>query len=182
MDWVMPWRRQISATDSWPLSPSRTTSSFALAVQRRRFSEGCCFSLISSHSRDGVFDERAHSPLRHCQPLLGVSIRPVYDSTYEGLKRTGLGLAGTNPGLRLYPREPVILSSRKQELLSGAPIIFFAGIIKDRTNQTLYQPAPLLQATPPSSVAAPIPGTWQDRKSTRLNSSHVKISYAVFCL
>src|SRR5690606_41482826 len=24
--------------------------------------------------------------------------------------------------------------------------------------------------------------TWQDRKSTRLNSSHVKISYAVFCL
>src|SRR5690606_35196100 len=74
MDWVMPWRRQISATDSWPLSPSRTTSSFALAVQRRRFSEGCCFSLISSHSRDGVFDERAHSPLRHSQPSVGVSI------------------------------------------------------------------------------------------------------------
>src|SRR5207249_11384651 len=24
--------------------------------------------------------------------------------------------------------------------------------------------------------------TWQDRKSTRLNSSHVSISYAVFCL
>src|SRR5437660_8348150 len=24
--------------------------------------------------------------------------------------------------------------------------------------------------------------TWQDRKSTRLNSSHVAISYAVFCL
>src|SRR5690606_42015358 len=26
------------------------------------------------------------------------------------------------------------------------------------------------------------PGAFQDRKSTRLNSSHVKISYAVFCL
>src|SRR5207302_11440157 len=25
-------------------------------------------------------------------------------------------------------------------------------------------------------------GSWEDRKSTRLNSSHVKISYAVFCL
>src|SRR3712207_8429092 len=24
--------------------------------------------------------------------------------------------------------------------------------------------------------------TWEDRKSTRLNSSHVNISYAVFCL
>src|SRR5207302_7080561 len=28
----------------------------------------------------------------------------------------------------------------------------------------------------------PIAGRPQDRKSTRLNSSHVKISYAVFCL
>src|SRR5690606_41044169 len=27
-----------------------------------------------------------------------------------------------------------------------------------------------------------IPNTAEDRKSTRLNSSHVKISYAVFCL
>src|SRR3712207_8978393 len=25
-------------------------------------------------------------------------------------------------------------------------------------------------------------GTWRDRKSTRLNSSHANISYAVFCL
>src|SRR5690606_41960082 len=28
----------------------------------------------------------------------------------------------------------------------------------------------------------PVPGRDRDRKSTRLNSSHVKISYAVFCL
>src|SRR5699024_11340166 len=27
-----------------------------------------------------------------------------------------------------------------------------------------------------------VPGTVQDRKNTRLNSSHVSISYAVFCL
>src|SRR5207249_11389385 len=27
-----------------------------------------------------------------------------------------------------------------------------------------------------------LPGGWEDRKSTRLNSSHVSISYAVFCL
>src|SRR5690349_22200774 len=30
-------------------------------------------------------------------------------------------------------------------------------------------------------VAVP-PGLFEDRKSTRLNSSHVEISYAVFCL
>src|SRR5260221_3414161 len=29
---------------------------------------------------------------------------------------------------------------------------------------------------------ATIPETWADRKSTRLNSSHTVISYAVFCL
>src|SRR3989442_2655933 len=33
-----------------------------------------------------------------------------------------------------------------------------------------------------SAIARPRPGTARDRKSTRLNSSHVRISYAVFCL
>src|SRR5690606_41307453 len=34
-----------------------------------------------------------------------------------------------------------------------------------------------------ASVSAVVPGRMpSDRKSTRLNSSHVKISYAVFCL
>src|SRR5690554_5457792 len=28
----------------------------------------------------------------------------------------------------------------------------------------------------------PVKAAWDDRKSTRLNSSHVRISYAVFCL
>src|SRR5699024_11657889 len=32
------------------------------------------------------------------------------------------------------------------------------------------------------SSAQPRRDQWQDRKSTRLNSSHVSISYAVFCL
>src|SRR5207302_9320950 len=36
----------------------------------------------------------------------------------------------------------------------------------------------------PTTVPRWVAGTWsgRDRKSTRLNSSHVKISYAVFCL
>src|SRR5690606_41535195 len=34
----------------------------------------------------------------------------------------------------------------------------------------------------PIRYAVTIPEGWTDRKSTRLNSSHVKISYAVFCL
>src|SRR5690606_40818910 len=45
-------------------------------------------------------------------------------------------------------------------------------------------PAPAVPATP-STTAQAMPTTFPastDRKSTRLNSSHVKISYAVFCL
>src|SRR5437868_12684124 len=38
-------------------------------------------------------------------------------------------------------------------------------------------------AARPAAVAdAPVPSGRGDRKSTRLNSSHVSISYAVFCL
>src|SRR5690606_41871198 len=33
-----------------------------------------------------------------------------------------------------------------------------------------------------SAIATSAGGRFKDRKSTRLNSSHVKISYAVFCL
>src|SRR5690606_41581128 len=35
---------------------------------------------------------------------------------------------------------------------------------------------------PPGWTARIVAGLFIDRKSTRLNSSHVKISYAVFCL
>src|ERR1035438_3481185 len=34
----------------------------------------------------------------------------------------------------------------------------------------------------PSGVMKPSVPIWEDRKSTRLNSSHLGISYAVFCL
>src|SRR5947207_8385958 len=36
--------------------------------------------------------------------------------------------------------------------------------------------------SPPPQPPAPLPVSPQDRKSTRLNSSHTVISYAVFCL
>src|SRR5207302_9452485 len=61
-------------------------------------------------------------------------------------------------------------------LLAGVPALLFttaaygrAGAAKLHTNKT----APFV-----NKVGAPA----KDRKSTRLNSSHVKISYAVFCL
>src|SRR2546430_12420910 len=48
---------------------------------------------------------------------------------------------------------------------------------------TLFRSWPVVAATP-LRYAAPLPRLvgWRDRKSTRLNSSHSQISYAVFCL
>src|SRR6266571_1441388 len=41
---------------------------------------------------------------------------------------------------------------------------------------------PSAHRAPPRACAAPRRGRTRDRKSTRLNSSHMSISYAVFCL
>src|SRR5690606_40623378 len=52
-------------------------------------------------------------------------------------------------------------------------------------DRRLHLVEPVLQAPPHrgGAVVEPLPeDLLQDRKSTRLNSSHVKISYAVFCL
>src|SRR5688500_5009220 len=42
-------------------------------------------------------------------------------------------------------------------------------------------PRPLVATAEPAGGLV-VDGTWEDRKSTRLNSSHLVISYAVFCL
>src|SRR6266513_1591088 len=42
--------------------------------------------------------------------------------------------------------------------------------------------ASLIRCSPSVASAHACPGAGRDRKSTRLNSSHVSISYAVFCL
>src|SRR5690606_41186722 len=46
---------------------------------------------------------------------------------------------------------------------------------KNRSSWSLTRPEPLMPEGPRRRIG-------RDRKSTRLNSSHVKISYAVFCL
>src|SRR5690606_40456241 len=56
-------------------------------------------------------------------------------------------------------------------------------------NRMIAEKATLYQVSRPSLSVISLPNTGErprnstaDRKSTRLNSSHVKISYAVFCL
>src|SRR5439155_22757025 len=63
---------------------------------------------------------------------------------------------------------------------SASPIVLNGGTIKDGLARDAG-----LTFTPPSTIAVLVDTTApsvSDRKSTRLNSSHVAISYAVFCL
>src|SRR5690606_41791603 len=60
------------------------------------------------------------------------------------------------------------------ELAGGEPVVRVQAAVQ----------VPLITELPPAVVAFVVVGNavLRDRKSTRLNSSHVKISYAVFCL
>src|SRR6266511_3370512 len=49
-------------------------------------------------------------------------------------------------------------------------------------NEDLLQHLPLHRLLDDRHVSEPVVDAFEDRKSTRLNSSHVKSSYAVFCL
>src|SRR6266478_7473455 len=64
---------------------------------------------------------------------------------------------------------------------------FFFLMIRRPPRSTLFPYTTLFRSlhapVTSGSIHDPLPiGTWKDRKSTRLNSSHSQISYAVFCL
>src|SRR5215475_15528650 len=74
------------------------------------------------------------------------------------------------------------------ELILHLFLFFFFLMIRRPPRSTLFPYTTLFRSRPGSCPAAGSPSAGKtsahrrDRKSTRLNSSHVKISYAVFCL
>src|SRR2546427_7389851 len=68
--------------------------------------------------------------------------------------------------LSLHDALPILPAHRPQRPRSAQPRVL----------------RPLDLAPDPVAVLAQGPGSGADRKSTRLNSSHSQISYAVFCL
>src|SRR6266436_7997450 len=66
-------------------------------------------------------------------------------------------------------------------------LFFFFLMIRRPPRSTLFPYTTLFRSWPPPSFRSPrkgwpLPRVGPDRKSTRLNSSHGYISYAVFCL
>src|SRR3712207_8371731 len=66
---------------------------------------------------------------------------------------------------------------------NGAKIAY-VGVRSGSTNRNIYVMSASGGGQGPinTNAAHDISPNWQDRKSTRLNSSHANISYAVFCL
>src|SRR3712207_9199204 len=79
--------------------------------------------------------------------------------------------------LSLHDALPILIYAQLSQVLNPPTAAFDTGGRKGYVaNTRLRRPERDNQpATPPGTVA-------QDRKSTRLNSSHANISYAVFCL
>src|SRR5690606_41276660 len=76
-------------------------------------------------------------------------------------------------------------ANQKFEIKAGAfngEFIAAAQIDRLATLPTYDEAIAKLMATMKEASAGKLVRTIADRKSTRLNSSHVKISYAVFCL
>src|SRR5690625_6367308 len=69
---------------------------------------------------------------------------------------------------------PALPTRRSSDLLEAALV--------GREQLYLVAPRGTLDGTSPVVLADLADRPWVDRKSTRLNSSHVAISYAVFCL
>src|SRR5690606_40326095 len=80
-------------------------------------------------------------------------------------------------GITSLGSSPRVLSTRAVKYMPGRSIPFsFSTFSRTRVVRVLLLVTGSIQETSPLNRW---PG---DRKSTRLNSSHVKISYAVFCL
>src|SRR3712207_8662498 len=88
------------------------------------------------------------------------------------------------PGSTLFPYTPLFLS-RPSVRPAGRTFLALGAILVPANVAAAYTfllaDGPLPQALF-WLVGAALSGGLQDRKSTRLNSSHANISYAVFCL
>src|SRR2546430_7695416 len=83
--------------------------------------------------------------------------------------------------IRRPPRSTPFPTRRSSDLRTTRVRVSESGIApRWRLERARIGPAHRL--TVPSKLADQIGGTGRDRKSTRLNSSHSQISYAVFCL
>src|SRR5690606_41542981 len=100
-------------------------------------------------------------------------------------------LVRTPPSLAVFPYTTLFRSGgdaqsdarqRQPGVGAQAPVEPGAAVIPDQDAAYKVETEVEGGAHPSEAAALVVPGLLQDRKGTRLNSSHVKTSYAVFCL
>src|SRR5262245_49640699 len=102
--------------------------------------------------------------VRAAQPKMGFDDRAAHEMALLAMEQYGCALASLGAGWRLAASAAAIQDVLRE---NGVPV---------------WSPTPMLRD------ANDVPWSWDvtsdslDRKSTRLNSSHLGISYAVFCL
>src|SRR5947209_12548882 len=84
----------------------------------------------------------------------------------------------------LFPYTTLFRSLMKNIVLISSFAAMCLGLIGCATVQKeqTEKPSPNITASAPKKTSHAPVGYTEDRKSTRLNSSHANISYAVFCL
>src|SRR2546426_8866772 len=150
------------------------------AVDRVLARDGGCLSPGGPRFGPGVADELQHQPIvvlegNHLprRPLKRDSVthQPLDPESQcarqDGERRDGDLACPLAPGSRAGPREEGHDASRIADLVAEVEMV---GLRIVEIHGALHQPE------------AEQPHVEIDRKSTRLNSSHLVISYAVFCL
>src|SRR3712207_8539769 len=87
--------------------------------------------------------------------------------------------------IRRPPRSTLFPYRRSSDLERGDDLPDDPGLLRDLADRGVLGRLAGLDVAlgqRPQQAAAPVGAADEDRKSTRLNSSHANISYAVFCL
>src|SRR5699024_12287446 len=101
--------------------------------------------------------------------------RPAASSTTSSLL-----LSPLSPMARFSPYTALFRSGRAASAVAYAAVFLLLGAVYILGIRRLIRKGVYSNPQKPQSTAAAYSGAALDRKSTRLNSSHVSISYAVF--
>src|SRR3712207_7361788 len=125
---------------------------------------------------------------RFTRDIIGRSVLVIFllaaAGAYFGFATLGRDVVGTHPIWTLVELAQVIVFGAIALLgLRGSPYWIAAGwALHPVWDIVVHYIGPGQSFTPWTYAIACLSFDWLDRKSTRLNSSHANISYAVFCL
>src|SRR2546430_1538704 len=124
----------------------------------------------------GVHDQARGAPdlvAEHAEALVGGVVQSHLESELLAIQRPAFAVGGE---VRELAEHRLVLVLHRDGYLEGVP---GRGLVQRQGGEVVKRPARQVVGI---EQIYPRPAAPRDRKSTRLNSSHSQISYAVFCL